>query len=301
VVVVPFILGWLVAVGVAQAGAQKSFDVDKGSQTWDFDVRWKDDQGPHDLTFSLPADVMEADKEERTWLPRKELNEHAAKAVRQYGKTVPDVKLKAKVAKGGVQIEASGPKGDAKKALKEAGEVRDRAVDEWLAANGFTRLDSDGLSFDHALLASQVADDLRPVADALKAQASGQREYTALALSFVQSIPYEARKKNGGDPGYRRPLTLISRNRGDCDSKSVLFLGLVRAAYPSVPLAVIYVPGHALTGVGFEAEKGEQVFKADGTTFLYAEPVGPALTPLGQTAPENKKAGKKGEVRVVPS
>jgi hypothetical protein len=120
------------------------------------------------------------------------------------------------------------------------------------------------------------------------------------ALSFVQSIPYEARKKKGGDPGYRRPLALLSRNRGDCDSKSVLFLAVVRAGLPDVALSVIYVPEHALTGVAMPAESGDRSFKADGIEFLYAEPVGPALHGLGEPADANKKAGKKGEVRIVP-
>ncbi len=291
-------LGLMVS-GAAHAAAQKDFSVDKGEVTWDYGFTWRDDVGRHNVQFSLPAAEMEADKAERTWLPRAELNKHIAKEVRVYGKTLPDVKVKAYVDGAGVRVEASGPKGEAKAALKQAESVQESATDAWLADNGFTRTDG-GLTFDHARLVAEYAPALTPVADALKADSSGPRDYVERALTFVQSIPYEARKKRGGDPGYRRPLILLARNRGDCDSKSVLFLGLVRAAYPELPLAVIYVPGHALTGVGLEPTSADRTFKVDGTQFVYAEPVGPALHPLGDTDGANRKAGKKGEVRVVP-
>jgi hypothetical protein len=62
----------------------------------------------------------------------------------------------------------------------------------------------------------------------------------------------------------------------------------------------VYIPGHALTGVGLPAQGDDETFEAGGKTFLYAEPVGPAPYPLGEPAKENKKAAKKGEVRVVP-
>ena len=116
----------------------------------------------------------------------------------------------------------------------------------------------------------------------------------------MQTIPYEARKRKGGDPGYRRPLALLSRNRGDCDSKSVLFLALVHGRLPDLPLAVVYVPEHALVGIGLDGERGDRTFRDDGVRYIYAEPVGPALHPLGETAPEDRKAAKKGVVRAVP-
>ena len=62
---------------------------------------------------------------------------------------------------------------------------------------------------------------------------------------------------------------------------------------------MVYVPGHALVGVGLPPLDGERTFEAAGKTFVYAEPVGPAALPLGQTP--NRKAAKKGQVRVVPA
>jgi hypothetical protein len=284
----------------APATSQKNFEVVKGEQSWAFSYRWKDAAGDKlNVKFSLPTDAVEADRDEVTWLQRKEMNTAVAQDVRKWGKSQKGVKVKVNVENGGVRTQVSGDRSKAKAALKASEGVRDAAVDAWLSDNGFTRLGKN-ISFDHAGLAASYADELAPVAAALRADAPDDRVFVERALSFVQSIPYEARKKKGGDPGYRRPLALLSRNRGDCDSKSVLFLAMVRAELPEVPLSVIYVPEHALTGVGLEAASTDRTFKADGVTFVYAEPVGPALHPLGEPADANKKAGKKGEVRIVP-
>jgi len=284
----------------APGSSQKAFDVEKGEQTWDFSYKWRDAGGnKQDVDFSLPAAPILADREEITWLPRKVMNTEVAKAVRTWGKKQKGVKIKVKVENGGVRTMVSGDRSKAKAAIKESEIVRDAAVDSWLSNNGFMWLGKN-ISYDHAGLAAEYADDLAPVAKALRDGTSSDREFVNRALSFVQSIPYEARKRKGGDPGYRRPLALISRNRGDCDSKSVLFLAVVRAELSEVPLAVVYVPEHALTGVSMAAESGDKTFKAEGVEFLYAEPVGPALHVLGEPADANKKAGKKGDVRIVP-
>lgn len=288
-------------VGVAEAGSsQQAFEVERAEHAWHYSYRWRDgDDALQRVSFELPAAAVLADREEVTWLPRKELNRHAAAAVRAWGETVPDVQITARVEGGGVQIRASGPRGSTRPALAAAAEVRDEAVDDWLAEHDFTRMADGSITFDHAGLVAAYSDELAPVAAALRADAPSDRAFVSRALSFVQSIPYEARKRRGGDPGYRRPLALLARNRGDCDSKTVLFLGIVHAALPDVPLAVIYVPDHALGGVGLPPEPGDQSFRVRGTRFLYVEPVGPALHPLGTPAPEDRRAGKRGEVHVV--
>lgn len=293
---------WLsVALGAPKT-SQKSFDTEvRGAETT-FDVSWKDASGTKQaVAFALPTAAVQADQEEVTWLQRKEMYQDVAREVRGFAKKQKKqgVDMKVKVERG-VLITASGPRRETKAALKEAEVVRDAAMEDWLEAHFFTSLDNGDLSFDHARLAAEYADDLAPVAAALREGTTTDRAFVERTLSFVQSIPYEARKRNGGDPGYRRPIALLSRNRGDCDSKAVLFLALLEAELPRMEKAVIYVPGHALAAVGLEAEKGDKVRKIDGEKLIYAESVGPALHPLGTAAPENAKAAKKGEARRVP-
>lgn len=290
-------IGWTAA---AWAGpeTQTGFELDKGASAWHFELRWKDAQGRKDaIAFDLPATALLADREEETWLPRRELNDAVAAAVRRWAKGLDGVEVKVIDDGGPLQLKASG-RGDVRGALRDAEAVAAEATDAWLAENRFTRTRDGAVTFDHAALVGDYDDALRPVAEALREGVVGDRAFVERALSFVQSLPYEARKRKGGDPGYRRPLALLSRDRGDCDSKTVLFLGLVEAGAPDLPLAVVYVPGHALAGVGLPREKGDRVFSAGGDRYLWAEPVGPAQLPLGQVG---KGHTRRREVHPVPS
>jgi hypothetical protein len=286
--------GW---VGAYADKGQASFDSQARGNMTEFSVAWSDASGRHEVEFQLPSDEVRADRQEETWLPRRDMLEAAAKAVRQYGRDLPRVKLTAQIEGGGLRIGAEGT-GDVRGALQQAEIVRDEAIDRWLADNRFTRMEDGSLSFDHAALVVDYSDDLASVAKALRQGTSSEREFVERALSFVQTIPYEARKRKGGDPGYRRPLALIARNRGDCDSKSVLFLGIVHAELPSVPLSVLYVKDHALVGVGLDKAPGDKSFTFEGQRFLYAEPVGPAQLPLGGKVPAAHRKGRA-EVRTV--
>ena len=171
------------------------------------------------------------------------------------------------------------------------------ALDAYLDEHGYTRL-GDAIVADHARHVREYADEVAPLVAALGGPTAEPRDFASTALGHVQSIPYQSRAKVSN--AYRRPLLVLARNKGDCDSKAVLFLALIHAHQPDLELAVVYVPEHALTGVGLPSVAGDRGFKVDGVDFIYAEPVGPSMTPLGQTAPANKKAGKKGEIRVVP-
>lgn len=280
--------------------APNHFELARGEAEWTFTYSWRDPgDGRQQLAFALPAAPLLADREEETWFPRRQMYEDVAKDLRAFGRGLQRVDLVVAIEDGGLAVRASG-RGDVRGALKEAEVVRDDAIDAWLAANAFLRME-DGITFDHARLAADYADDLAPVARALRAGTSSDRAFVARALSFVQAIPYEARKRRGGDPGYRRPLALLTRNRGDCDSKTVLFLALLRAELPDLPLTVIYVPEHALAGVGLPREGREKGFEHEDVDYLYVEPVGPAQAPIGVPRPEDRRAGKRGEVHAVPA
>ncbi len=292
---------WLF-IGAALAGeeSQTRFDLARGEREWTFTFGWRDAEGePDSVRFSLPAAALVADREAETWFPRREMYEDVAREVRSWGKDLRGVKLAVRVEEGGLRIDASGT-GDVRGALAGAATVRDEAVGRWLEAHTFVLTGAGSVSFDHARLVVDYPDDLAPVARALREGTADDRAFVDRALSFVQSIPYEARKQKGGDPGYRRPLALLSRDRGDCDSKAVLFLAIVRAELPDVPLAVVYVPGHALAGVGLDRRRGDDRFKHEGVRYLYAEPVGPAQHPLGEPGEGNERAGKTGEIHPVP-
>ncbi len=294
----PFLFVCLFSVAlVAPAGAKGSkskqtlFELDKGKTEYSFKVRWKDVGGSkRTVRFDLPASATKRDLAKNTGYPEQKAAEYKAAAIKKYAKTLgKGTKLTVSAKKGVVRIRVSGRNRAAmKKALKGAKEVEQQALDEFLAKRGYFRLKKNKLSFDHARLVGDYADDMEPVAAALAKGTSSDREFVERALSFVQSIPYE-KKARGKDAGYRRPMALLARNKGDCDGKSVLFLAILKAHDPDLPVAVCYVRNHMLVGVGLEPQKGDKTFRHDQQKYIYAEPVGPALEPLGD-APAGHRA-----------
>lgn len=282
---------------------QKHFDRDKGTPRESYEVRWRDGADEtHTVSFQLQSAAVKRDLDSTRKFPKSDAVDAQVAAVRAFARTLDDVKLTAKSKSGGVQIKAKGTsRGKIKKALKEADEVREQALDDFLITVDCMRLSGDRLSFDHANLVSEYTHTVRPIARALGEMVESDREYAELALSFVQAIPYE-KKKSGGDVGYRRPLGVLARNKGDCDSKAVLYLALLRARDAQMPVAAVYIKDHMLVGVGLDADKGDKTFRRDGQTYLFAEPVGPAMLDLGDSPGKhrNKVRGGAAIVREAP-
>ena len=67
------------------------------------------------------------------------------------------------------------------------------------------------------------------------------RELATAILGFVQSIPYDKKLI------FVDHCHCSSVNAGDCDSKSVLMLSMLRAADVNVPLVIVLVRKHILS------------------------------------------------------
>ena len=282
---------------------QKDFAVDRGRQDWSFDVRWRDSaETVHTAHFDLPAPLVEADLEEPLRFQSREAAQHAAAAVRAYGETKKNVTLRVRVDNSNrVHIQASGQNGARVKAvLAEAAEVRDAALRDYMAEAGFTLLKGK-IAPDHVRHALDYADDLAPLVAALGGPTADPRDFAELALGFVQSIPYE--KRALVRDRFRRPLSVLGRNRGDCDSKSTLYLSLLRQAYPDLPLAMVYIPDHAYVALGLAPQAGDARLKRDGQTWVLAEPVGPRMAPVGEVDGKHRRALRfgRGTLRTIPT
>jgi hypothetical protein len=279
---------------------QLSFEVDKGAERWAFDVRWRDAQGErHRAQFELPTDQVRADLDEPLRYKTKDANQFIVGEVRRWASDRNGPSISARASDGGVRISVTGKnRAKMKEALAEAATVRDQAAAEYRAEHGFTLLD-DGIMPDHVRHARDYAAALAPLVTALGGPGEDPRAFAEHALGFVQSIPYEQASKKRDR--FRRPLSLLGRNRGDCDSKSTLFLALMHQAWPELPLAMVYIPGHAFVGLGLETERGQATLRDEERTWLLAEPVGPALKPLGEAGKKSERRASRGrvDVRVV--
>ncbi|MAI07570.1 MAG: hypothetical protein CMF61_01290 [Magnetococcales bacterium] len=150
----------------------------------------------------------------------------------------------------------------------------------------------------HGIIAKRYVTAMRPVARALQQEMNGKdsREITNHVLNFIQSIPYDTledvRTTNGA--GFQTPYGVIHDNKGDCDSKSVMFAAIMRNLYPYARIIVVYVPGHALVGFDYTKGKNDYAIHVDGTTFVLAEPVGPNNSKLGQISPKALSVMRRG-------
>ena len=95
---------------------------------------------------------------------------------------------------------------------------------------------------------------------------------------------------------YRRPLSLLGRNKGDCDSKSTLFLALMHQAWPDLPVGMVYIPEHAFVALGIEPERGDAKLEDEGRSWLLAEPVGPRTAPAGEVDKKSRRRARRGRV-----
>lgn len=150
----------------------------------------------------------------------------------------------------------------------------------------FTNYDGkQALKPDHVAFATLSADDLKPLKSLILETVSIQniRQVTDYVLGFVQSIPYStlnSRVESSG-AGYNPPLKLLWENQGDCDSKVTLTAALLRTLMPRIKMTLVFIDNHALIGIDVNAKQGELTITENGTTYLLAEPTGPALLPLG--------------------
>ena len=278
------------------ASAKNTSKVDKGKSTWSFDVSWKDrKKKKQDVSFRLPSKTVQRDVDRRLQFNQGALTHRVITAINDYAKSKKGLHLKAKKVKGQVKIvEQRGSKAKMKQAQKDIPKVIEEAKQTFMRRNGWTLLDGKIIP-NHAAHAARYADDVLPVAKALGAESLSQRAFAEKAIGFVQAIPYDIRK-DGRDKGFRRPLGVLARTRGDCDSKATLFLALLKAAHPDLESGFVYIKGHAYVGLGLPPKEGDLVFEADGSNWVIAEPVGPAMIPVGEAGKKSEKKAKKGKI-----
>ena len=156
-----------------------------------------------------------------------------------------------------------------------------------------------GIVPDHIRHVEEYTDELKPIVDALGGATKDPRIFGNKALAFVQNIPYE--KRALVKDRYRRPLSLIGRNKGDCDSKTVLYLSLMKSAYPQMSVAVVYIKGHAFGALEIEPKKGDKVIRKDGKKYVAVEPVGPKVARMGKVGPKSRRslAVKRYRLRIL--
>ena len=269
---------------------QTQHQIRKDSATWTFTQRWTDSENKkHSVQFSLPSKSIVQDLKAPLQYPEQHAAQYIAKEVRKWGKK-NNYSVKAKAINGRVNIQVSAQISDIRKIMRAAKKVRDDAYERYFERQGYTQIRMPfrlrkGVMPNHMEHVKSYATELSPLVVALGGPTKDPRDFANKALSYVQNIPYEQRSLVSDR--YRRPLSLIGKNQGDCDSKSVLFLALMHSAYPDMDLGMVYIRGHAFAALGLKPTIGQRSLFHKWQRWILVEPVGPALEPIGKISPKS--------------
>lgn len=299
----------LVLLPWAAQAQQADFNLSYIEDTAKYAYSWADwAKSNKRIEFVVPVDVLKASMTDFTAFEPFEANQEIARRLEvEAAHRLPDIKMTITPMAGGIKYTAVAEEKEAAAAMKEIQALEKEVRTAYLAERYYTFAKDNVLMPDHARIASIYSRKMEPLGQALLGQMSGTastRDMMNVAISFFQTIPYDTLKDRytSSGAGFETPLRMLAQNRGDCDSKSVAYLSLLRYYYPDLPLLMVYTPYHAFVGISIPAQNNDTIIDVDGLKYVLAEPVGPAMVPLGQVSPEALGELRKGVYswRVVP-
>ena len=159
---------------------------------------------------------------------------------------------------------------------------------DYFQARWYRTYKENSLLPDYARIAQAALPGLEPMTEPLRNWLRGlsQREAINRLLFFVQSIPYDELQDRAHDSGFLVPMDVLVENRGDCDSKSVLFAALLHHLYPQLEVGMVVLKNHALVALGVPVAAADTTLSRWGKRWVLAEPVGPRISPLGRAGEE---------------
>jgi len=282
---------------IAQLGAT----IEPGNRHWNFRFRWKDLRNrKHLAEFRVRERVVRRDLRTPKRLSIERVNKEVAKQINAQPASRFGARVVATVDGRSMMLRtyASTPS-TMKSSLKKAKRFQQQAMRASLAKRGYLLTPGNLVMPNHARLTAEYSAPMKPVVEGLGGRRDRPKLFARHALHFVQSIPYELRALQ--QDRYRRPFAILAKNKGDCDSKVVLYLAMVRQAWPHVRGAVVYIKGHAFGALDLRPTGDQIAVPVNGRRWTAVEPTGPMLAPLGGLAPTSIQGMDAGfDVRVVP-
>ena len=295
----------LACLAASSASASQQFTTAARNGGQDFAYRYTTHAGDSQtLQFRLNLDDIQRGRTEFARIDETALQTYRLSAMQKHAAALATNKLTIALARqgdNGISINLSGlgyTKAQLADIHNQLAAVDARAQQNYLTLQMRKVVKSTGstnlMQPDYPAIATRYTAAMQPVAQAIRQQVPGAdqnpRSFINAALNFLQTIPYDKldnRATSNGE-GFQTPYGLIEGNLGDCDTKTVALASLIRAAYPSVPLAVIMLPDHAFLGVGLPQQETDYALATTNGTYLLADPTGPRQSPLGQVDEETR-------------
>ncbi|MFZ2587876.1 MAG: hypothetical protein WAZ18_07160 [Alphaproteobacteria bacterium] len=283
----------LVVCGAVQA-QQLGFKTRVYGNAVRFDYVWKDARAvERRLAFTLPVEDLRRGQQEFAAFDNTAMNDAAFQAVESYARTksTSTMKLAVKRTYNGFEVEAEATpdvlaQGVAKRHVDAMNGVRDKALEAYLYDHFYTRAGDGYVMPDHKRIVQRYGPALAPVQAAIRQATRGMqpREVVDFVMGFLQSIPYDllGNRATSNGAGFQTPYGLLLGNKGDCDTKSVALLALLRGLFPKTRLTMVYVTEHAFVGVALPRTATDYALNLKGSAFVLADPTGPRLLRLGE-------------------
>lgn len=157
--------------------------------------------------------------------------------------------------------------------------------------SGLFKRENGRLAIDYrAVIVTFAPTYCRPIAEhiaqTLKNTGRDTRaERIAMAMAFVQDIPYGQPHFDDEDwffGGLNPPPLLLLTGFGDCDSKSVLFCGIMSYLIDCDDLILFSPPGHVLPGIRGVPGAGMTYISYRSSKYILCETAGPARPAFGE-------------------
>lgn len=283
-------------------GEQLKYKKTKTETGTQFSYEWLDSNNARQsISFELPKSAIKAAPTRQANYKPKIAQRYVTVALMEEAKKInpKDARVKITPKRDSIDIKVRGANEDVvDEILDNLQAVQQREYDKYLHDHYFTRFttlfNQQAIKPDHVRYVSESVKPLVAASQAFyeKVQAdSDYRAYFSLLLSWLQSIPYdtlEDRVVSNGS-GYAPPVTVLTQNLGDCDSKAVLASSMVRAFLPSTKMIIVFLPNHALLGIGLTAKADDTTIEHEGDTYVLYDPTGPALLPFGQVSEDTER------------
>lgn len=167
----------------------------------------------------------------------------------------------------------------------------------------------DLFSVDYNWVVKKSVDDLHNIANQIRSTARrkgyrSRRDLIGALASFVQELKYqlppEHRINEEGEKiltaGATMPLETLANQHGDCDTKSLLFAGLVRSI-SLVDVIFVAIEDHLFVGIRLNPAQGDHSIRHKGRDWVLIE-----LSdswPIGHVPGNHLSVIRSGEYRVI--
>jgi len=274
-----------------QTGFSKRSTRDGGMQ---FAYKWRLGDENYSLSFDLNQAQIVSLPLTAPRFNNKMLNREVEVALKRHAVLLAERGIKATVKRQAREISYSvsaTTQSSADLAIRELQGISETSTQEfyerYYLVNFTDHLNRNFVQNDYVKYANESAEGLQPIVEAIKAlqrNSTDKREFTALAMTWLQSIPYNdlLSRSDSNGAGFFAPIDLLRRNKGDCDSKSTLLATLLKAYDPTLAVYMVLLPQHALLAVDIPAQNNEQTLLVNGKDMLLIEPTGPAYFAKGK-------------------